>query len=129
VASGVLPNSGEIVTLNVEIGLSKYIPIHVTSDSKEDVAVEEMLEVRHLPPLHVSIELPPTYPIECGPIIHEIKPEHDWLPLSIIPRLMQMLMDMWSESLVLDLWIDYLQNGEELLSALKLLELQPQIIR
>jgi len=123
------PSAKEIMIMRVEFGFSEATPVNVIGLGAKEESPEDLLKVEHLPPLLVSIELPSTYPIEHAPVIHAIQSEHEWLPSSVVPELIQILMDMWDESLVLDLWLDFFKRGEKSLSALGIIETQSRIIR
>ncbi|KIJ51150.1 hypothetical protein M422DRAFT_776474 [Sphaerobolus stellatus SS14] len=83
--------------------------------------LEQELNLTYLPPLQIAFSFPATYPIESPPTIIEIISDYNWLPSECIEPLKRTLLEMWDEGLVLSLWVDYIQGGEEMLSSLGLL--------
>lgn len=75
----------------------------------------------HLPPILLTVLLPPTYPA-TRPVIQNVHPRHAWLAPSLVRKLVTRLDQMWTEDeTILWLWVEDIQSGAFLSSSPTLL--------
>ncbi|KAF9456145.1 hypothetical protein BDZ94DRAFT_1178351 [Collybia nuda] len=77
-----------------------------------DMHAQQIISVSSLPPLVISLTLPPSYPLYSPPHIASIHANHAWLPHQC-PPLRAILMKMWQPGEgVLYNWIEFIRTGE-----------------
>ncbi|CAE6457200.1 unnamed protein product [Rhizoctonia solani] len=82
----------------------------------------------HLPPLLITVVLPPTYP-QTKPVIQNISARHAWLAPTLIRNLAVRLDEMWTpEEGVLWQWVEDVRTGTFLESTLHLPHPSPKIL-
>jgi E3 ubiquitin-protein ligase RNF14 len=121
------PKDGEPFVLQVSVQLSEPRPVLIVNEDNPEAT--QSVTVSHLPPLLINLLLPPAYPLDHPPTIHSIQPSHAWLPPPLIEHLTRILLDMWDNQCVLDLWVERIQDGDQFFSALDLFHLDPKYIR
>ncbi|KDN43487.1 hypothetical protein RSAG8_06076, partial [Rhizoctonia solani AG-8 WAC10335] len=82
----------------------------------------------HLPPLLITVVLPPTYP-QTKPVIHNISARHAWLAPALVRKLAVRLDEMWTpEEGVLWQWVEDVRTGAFLESTCHLPHPSPKIL-
>lgn len=111
-------------TLKLEIPIEFDVPRKVclvqdgtlATSSTSDADDQLILFLSSLPPLMISMILPPSYPLNSPPCLVSVRAIHLWMPY--INRLKDLLTNMWQPGEgVLYNWIEFIRNGE-FLSAL-----------
>lgn len=111
-----------LLKLEVPIELEKVHTVSIHQDGtlahKNDEAKFQEAGLTTLPPILLSILLPPLYPLLEPPQLLSVRVTHFWLPNTA--RLRQSLNEMWqSGEGVLYNWVEYLRTGD-FLSTLEL---------
>ena len=111
-----------LLKLEVPIELEKVHTVSIHQDGtlahKSDKAKFQEADLTTLPPILLSILLPPLYPLLEPPQLLSVRVTHFWLPDTA--RLHQSLNEMWqSGEGVLYNWVEYLRTGD-FLSTLEL---------
>lgn len=120
------PSNGQASVFIINVDIDEPLPLHITDPENTTTTTRANELLRYLPPLHMSVRLPSTYPLEHSPVIQKLEAAYEWIPSSVVPTLVQMLMDMWDQGqTVLGIWIDFLRSGKELLSSLGLIRSNP----
>lgn len=101
--------------VSVDFGESKDVVI--TQGPEANISAlqqgpeSELLSLSTLPPLLLTVALPPTYPLSEAPKLLSIRATHLWLPR--IRLLNKLMTEMWTEGEgVLYTWVEYLRTGE-----------------
>ena len=121
------PEEGEPFVLQVSVQLPEPTHVHILEDKSTTIPYT-VNNVSHLPPLRLTLLLPPTYPLELPPVIHSLDCIHDWLTPATIRLSKERLLTLWDRENVLGIWIDHIRNGE-LLSSLNLAHSSPPSIK
>lgn len=100
-------------TIRLEIPVEFGTPRTVKCIDQSSVTVNPSLELLHLPPILLSIKLPPRYPSEESPAISSIFVAHSWLHNML--QLADILQRMWTVGEgILCRWVEFIQSGEAL---------------
>lgn len=78
-------------------------------------ALEDSLQVSHLPPLALHITLPDGYPAQCAPLV-KVSTTPQWLSAEMLVRLAGEAAQLWEEmgrDLVAYTYIDHIQRAAE----------------
>lgn len=90
----------------------------ISTTANPDIYAQQPLSLSSLPPLVVSLILPPSYPLASPPHVASIRATNLWLPQSL--RLQAILTRMWQPGEgILYNWIEFIRTGE-FLTALSL---------
>jgi hypothetical protein len=121
---------GEPFTLEIGVELEKPIIAHVESLRGGPSHLACTAPISRLPPLYLTIILPPTYPNHDPPHIHSLRSECNWIPSESLDLLAARLLEMWNNgNMVLPLWILCIRNGEGFLNSIGLLPAGSQSMR
>ncbi|KAF8527956.1 RWD-domain-containing protein [Hysterangium stoloniferum] len=121
------PIVGQPFTLKIGVEMEKPIFVHLETEGPSHL--EHTAHISRLPPLCLTIVLPPSYPNHEPPHIHSLTSEYGWLPSESLNLLTGKLLEMWDNgSTVLALWILCIRNGQELLESLDFLPARSQSI-
>lgn len=98
---------GSSVRLEIPVELPEPRRISIYNDN----GTTRSLTVSALPTLLLSVELPPSYPLEAPPRINLIRATHVWFPH--VQRLREELKSMWLPGEgVLYSWIEFIHEGQ-----------------
>jgi E3 ubiquitin-protein ligase RNF14 len=75
-------------------------------------SVETSIQLQHLPPIHLTFELPSTYPADSPPNI-ELSTAPAWLPSSKLEALKKESLELWDGFQVVFAVIDHIQQCAE----------------
>lgn len=90
----------------------------ISTTANPDIDAPQLLSLSSLPPLVISLILPPSYPLASPPHVTSIRATNLWLPQS--PPLQAILTRMWQPGEgILYNWIEFIRTGE-FLNALSL---------
>lgn len=104
------------------------VPVEITVQAVEvvsEIGSEEraILSLQNLPPLIVTLLLPPTYPLRASPLLVHLHSTNGWLTASETNRIHESLSDMWQEDVETgtstgSLWrsCEWIRNGSFLQS-------------
>lgn len=113
---GTVPGGREI-KLDVGIELEEEREIEIVSSVVADEVVRT--RVGYLPPLVVTVHLPPTYP-QTEPTIESVHAKHAWLGPSLVHQLVERLGRMWTGEGVLWQWVEEIRTGAFLAGVVQL---------
>ncbi|KAE9410815.1 hypothetical protein BT96DRAFT_961538 [Gymnopus androsaceus JB14] len=122
-----ISNDASKGSLKLEIPIEFEVPHKVyIEDTNQAGSSSDPITLSLLPPLLVTITLPPTYPLRAPPQLVSIRATHVWMPYT--PQLQQLLIDMWQAGEgVLYNWIEFIRSGK-FLDALGMIQ-DPRIIQ
>lgn len=103
------PSEGNL-SLKIPIELPHQCTVTILSGPDSDHGGSK-LSLSYLPPIHLDIELPKSYPLSRPPRISSIQTAHSWFSESW--KLVQTLEELWSEGQgVLCQWAEIILTGE-----------------
>lgn len=114
------PHKGTSFSLQIQVDLNRDYILKVLGDTGDHAHSEESIQISYLPPIHMNLLLPPSYPHEQPPQIISLSSMHDWLPEQVLKKLAEDLREIWNRErcIILALWLDHIRDGEELLKSL-----------
>ena len=119
----ILEASLNFLRLDVPVELDGRYRVLLTNDSKASSPTVSVgpqgVELSHLPPILIDIQLPDGYPTSSAPKIASLHSTHSWLPREL--ELKQQLQDSWQGEGNLCAIVETVRSGE-FLSHLGLLE-------
>lgn len=119
-----IANEDAIVTLRVPVELGQDTPLNIfpvshdvylSSSSFVPKDFSHTVSLSVLPPIHLRIVLPPSYPSQSPPIIQSLHATSAWLPPSTLPLIKERMSAMWSpgdESGILYTWVEWIRTGD-----------------